>query len=150
MNFELVWFLSPICAILYQLGGTYNKLIRRVGIPSVITLASIFVKGWAWSDLLLWPAIFGVLSLPFTIGKGDVRKWYQFAWIWVLGYLLGAPCFLISFSPSSFYFALFPCVMLGITGTLSNIPKTASLFPWKFVEGITGFFMATSYCLALN
>jgi len=56
--------LSLVCGVLYMLGGTFNKAIRRFGIPLLI-LAVCSLKGFHWYYL------FGLLGfLILSIGDG--------------------------------------------------------------------------------
>ena len=135
INRELVWLLLPLVGLLSQLGGTYNKLFRRIVVPLVITLAAALFLGWTWWWPVLFLCIFGVSTLPFTLsGNSLYDKWYNWVWIWVLGYLYGLPSLFLS--KYGALYALIPMVITGIAGTLSNIKATAPYFQWKFCEFI--------------
>ena len=145
MNLELVWLICPIVGILSQLGGTFNKLYRRLGVPTVITLSALLFLGWSWWLPVLFLSIFGVTTLPFTL----CNNWFQWVWIWIAGYLLGLPCVFIS-GWNGLIYALVPCLAQGICGSLSNIPVTAKYFTWKFCEYIIWAMMAYSYAISIQ
>ena len=155
MNLELVWFIMPTIIILWQLGGTFNKLFRRLGFPIVASCAPLFYLGWSW----WWPLLFGlcflVTTLPFTLkGDGINEHWFNWIWIWILGYLYGLPSIVIGLcgghTALALLVALTPCIATGIVGTLSNVPATSKYFPWKECEGVIGFFTAIPYALLIQ
>lgn len=147
MNRELVWLMLPLVGLLSQLGGTYNKLYRRLGVPSVITLATWLFLGWSWWWPVLFLSVFAVATLPFTFkGSGLWDYWFNPIWIWILGYLYGLPSILISSSGALYAFV--PMVVCGVVGTLSNVRATSKYFPWKFCEFI--IWAAMAYCYALS
>lgn len=130
---ELAWLSMPVCALLSQIGGTWWKPARRFGIPIVLgvtlTLSGIMPIKALYAACFLCLMTF----LPITVGNGDVRKWYQFVWLWVLGYLLGLGSLLIG--PQGFILAFLPCLVYGGLATLSNLSCTRKYVPWKFFEG---------------
>lgn len=149
MNRELVWLMLPVVGFLSQIGGTYNKLFRRLGVPLIITMSSFLLFGFSWWLPALFLTIFGVACLPFTlIGDSLQASWVNWVWIWVSGYLLGLPSLFLS--DSGWLYAFVPCVVQGICGTLSNIQATAKYFQWKFCEFIIWASMAYCYALALS
>lgn len=40
--------LSPACGLLWMLGGTYDKAIRRWGVNAVLLAAAVLSSGWHW------------------------------------------------------------------------------------------------------
>jgi hypothetical protein len=144
MNSELAWLAMPLVGLLSQIGGTYNKLYRRIGVPSVITLVSFLLVGFQWWLPVLFILIFVVTTLPFTL-KGDslYSHWFNWVWIWILGYLLGLPSVLLGWKGA--LYSLVPCFTQGILGTISNIRGTAHLAQWKMVEGLVYIAMAYPY-----
>jgi len=135
----------PVCGLLSQIGGTWWKPARRIGVPITLCL-TITLAGISVPRAILSAVFLGIAAtLPFTLGKGDIRKWWQFAWIFVAGYLLGLPSALIH--PSGALLALVPCLAQGILGTLSNLPATAKFFQWKMVEGISWIAVSVPYLL---
>ena len=149
MNREVVWLLCPLVGLLSQLGGTYNKSFRRIGVPLIITVANLLFLGFSWWLPLLLISIFAVATLPFTlIGDALDKSWVNYIWIWLAGYLLGLPSLLIS--RHGWIYALVPCITQGIIGTLSNVKVTAKYFPWKFCEFIIWASMAYCYALSIS
>lgn len=148
MNKELVWLLLPIVGLLSQLGGTYNKLYRRVCVPLVITGFSSLLLGFTWWLPVLFISVFGVSTLPFTFkGSSLYDHWFNWIWIWIAGFLLGIPSILIG---GSIFSCFIPCVVQGIVGTCSNLKFTAKYFQWKFCEFIIWASMAYCYALPLS
>jgi len=149
MNPELVFFLCPVSAILWMAGGTWNKTIRRLGIPLLTMGVVTLFLGWSWWWLLL--ALFQHIAfrLPFTLVGNGVwdDPWANFSWIWASGYLQGLPCLVIASQTGlwgiAFTACLIPCVTLGAWGTVSNFDPISGAAPWKWVEGVVG--MAVSY-----
>lgn len=151
MNKELVFFLLPIVAFLWQAGGTWKKQYRRIGFPVAATLAVLLFIGFEWWLPLFAGACFAVTTLPFTfIGDGLPEHWFNWVWVWITGYILGLPAFLIGFDAEVFLMATGSMLAHGIFGTLSNIPATAKYFPWKFCEGAFGFFVAFPVALTIS
>ena len=152
MDRELVWLILPVVGLLSQLGGTFNKIIRRLGVPTIITLAYLTFLGWSWWLPVLFIAVYGVATMPFTlVGEGLGASWINYLWIWVSGYLLGLPCVLIAPTASQgLLWAIVPCLVQGIFGTLSNVKATAKYFPWKCVEFSVWASMAYCYALAIQ
>lgn len=149
MNMELVWIICPVVAFLSQMGGTFNKLYRRLGVPAIITLTATLFLGWSWWWPVLFLCVFGVATLPVTlIGDGIPSSWVNWVWLWVLGYLMGIPCLLIY--KYGYLYALISMVSFAVPVSLSNIKATAHWFPWKFVEGFTWFMMAYCYAIAIS
>lgn len=154
VNKEIIWFHVLLLAFLWMAGGTWNKNIRRIGVP--IFLCSMY---WAFFPFHWWFFIFGilqyiVLTLPFTVGDGDVRSWWQFAWIWIAGYLIGLPVLIpaVFFGKYQYGFIL-PLISFfvqGIFGTFSNLPTTRRWFPWKLVEFLIGSSIGTIHALFIT
>ena len=139
---ELAYMQVPIAALLSQIGGTWNKLFRRIAIPTLFTISSIGFLGFHWPILLLWPAFFGVASLPFTF-KGDKLSDNWFNWIWVvimgvLSWLASLPVVFIEPTVFTNYIFLGAWTLVGfsLVGILSNIKATAKFFEWKLCEAL--------------
>jgi hypothetical protein len=132
---ELAWFAMPVIAILSQIGGTWWKPARRFIAPAVLCLTLAVFGISVYRSILCGIGLSIGACLPITVGKGDVREWWQFSWLFLLGYLLGLPAAIIA--PEGFYLALFPMVIYGGLAALSNFPdkRIANLVPWKFFEG---------------
>ena len=148
MDKELLWIiLPPMWGFLWAFGGWKVKDFRRLGIP-----ISLVLVGWlysvAWFPLLLSALLLGIcLRLPFTIGGDSIKEWWQFAWLLVLGALLGACAFPLGATAISL---LVPAMAFFLAGTASNLPQTAKMFPWKWCEVIFGVSASYTFCLALS
>lgn len=58
--------LSVICGALWMLGGTYEKVIRRIGVPSAVCIFAAAILGWHL--VFVFVPIIGFAVL--TIGDG--------------------------------------------------------------------------------
>lgn len=155
INRELIWFLFPVIAILWQAGGTWNKDLRRLIIPHVLTLATILFCGFSMLTIVQFVAILTILRLPFTLFGNSIHShWFNWVWIWISGALLGLTALPLGIQLNSVVYtlvlAMIPCFVQGICGTLSNIKCTARFFKWKFVEGMIGMAFALPYCFLIN
>ena len=136
---EQVWFIVPIFGLFRMIGGTWWKFIGRFLPPIVAAAAFYFFVGWSWWILAIVGAYMILKTLPFTlIGDSVHDSWLNWVWIWVLGYLNGIACITMGIPMgmimTAVLISLVPCVVYGITGTLSNLPKTRNWFVWKLVE----------------
>lgn len=145
INKELAWFLAPIVALLSQIGGTWWKPARRLGIPIALVLTLIWLKIMLWRAITCGFCVFIGACLPITIGGDSIKKWWQFAWLFVLGYILGLSSIFLSYQ--SWLLALVPCLTFGILGTLSNHDKTAKFVPWKLFEAVSWIAVIYPYIL---
>jgi len=133
---ELAWFLCPLFSFLRIADGTWGNF-RWVTVGLMI-LSSILFKRFKWTVI---PITIGLAMLPITLGGDSVTAhWYNWLWVWVLGYLNGLWIIpLVRNISKGFLLALIPMVIYGICITLSNIPLTADIFQWKLCEGLMGF-----------
>ena len=139
---ELVYMQIPIAALLSQIGGTWQKLFRRIGIPTLFTVSSIGFLGFHWPLLLLWPAFFGLASLPFTfVGEKLSDHWFNYVWVVILGLLawaaaIGVPIYSTALFGN--YFILLGWTMVGysLPGLLSNVKVFSKFFEWKLCEAL--------------
>lgn len=152
MNSEYIWFLVPICGLLWALGGTFKKQYRRLGVPISVTLVTFLYSGWSWWLPVLFGSSFLVTTLPFTLSGNEIgNKVVNWIWIWVLGFILGLPCLMVGIMLHKVWLAallcLIPCIAQGIVGSLSNWKPTAKFFPWKFCEIVIGSAFAIPYAI---
>jgi hypothetical protein len=145
---EYVWFIVPICGLLWQIGGTFNRWYRRAGVPCVIFI-SCLLCGISWlSALSSSILLYIVTTLPLTLIGDDITKhWQNWVWIWILGLLYALPSQVLQLSLSA---ELIGCILVGSLGTLSNLPMSHRFAPWKLVEFCYGSFVAYSFCVALS
>ena len=138
---EYLWFALPLCGLLSQLGGTFKKQYRRLGIPTLLTLCFIYAQNFDLSHflwlryILVWIWLFFCSTLPFTlIGDGIPKHWFNWIWVWILGLLNGLIILVINIK--LFYLMFIPFIIYGVFISLSNIKYTARFFQWKFVEAM--------------
>lgn len=146
---ELAWFLCPLIALSNQLAGTWGSPFGWFSIVFIALFLWLYGKLKSWKGYVTL-VIFWILgTLPITlIGDSIPGFWLNWIWIWVLGYLQGLWCVL--FSRKVFLYALFPMFMYGVVITLSNLPLTAGLFPWKFCEGLMGFSLGIPFAFMIG
>lgn len=142
MNKELFWIFPFVAGIMSQVGGSGFKWLRRFGIP--VGLCFILTASGIAPHIAIMCGISvcAAAHLPFTF-FGDSLKthWFNWIWIWIAGYLLGAGTVWIS--SSGFILAFVPSCAMGVFGSLSNIRATARFFPWKLCEAV--FWVSAMY-----
>ena len=151
MTKEMIWFALPVIALLSQLGGTFKKQYRRIGIPSLLTAVYLLYYGWSWWLPLLWLSAFLPTTMPFTLlGDGVPSHWFNWVWIWIWASMYTlcpiTVCLMKGGWVGYLFSSILPIIVLGLMGTLSNVKATANLFPWKLVEG---FGIGLAYAPAL-
>lgn len=150
MNQELCWLIVPVCGLFSQIGGTWEKAFRRYGIPILMAITwSVFV-GWSWWLLLMMVIQWASFFLPITF-KGDSipnNGWFNWVWLPILGVLQSSSPNVMNHD--IWGVSVFLGCLMGLFFALSNIPKTAKYFPWKFVEIFEGAFPATVLCFAIT
>ena len=149
MNPELCWLAAPISALLWQIGGTWNKSIRRFGVPLLLSATYLVFKGFSWWLLAYLPLMLIVIRIPFTlIGDSVDENWINWPWIWVAGFLLGAPAAV--FGLEGLLYALVPMLVQGSLGTLSNLAFGREAVQWKMVEAMVGLTAAYPICMMIT
>jgi len=137
---ELVYFQVPLAGLLSQIGGTWKKQFRRIGIPTMLTISTIGFLGWNWWWILIWPVYFGFSTLPFTLPTMPENKPrpIDYVWFFTLGILawLCSIIFALATNQIQGWLILSFWTIIGysIPGVLSNIKGTASFFEWKLCE----------------
>jgi hypothetical protein len=152
---EIAWFLLGIVGIQWQVGGTWQKLARRVVAVLSICACCFFYSGFSWWLLLSLACYFGYASLPFTlIGNSVHDSWINWVWIWVSAALAGACAITVGLMTNQVLLAsllaIIPFVGLGTVWTLSNIKQTAKAFPWKLCEFLCGVLISVPVCYLLS
>ena len=155
MSKEIIWFIAPLCGLLSQIGGTWKKQFRRIGIPSLVTLTALLFCGWSWWLVALWVSMFSFTTLPFTlIGDSIHNNWFNWAWIAIYSLLMVASGIFSALAYGNLPLFLWSCLVAYIVivpcFVLSNVKATARLFPWKYVEGITYMMMVYPICQVLS
>jgi len=140
MNNEMCWLVLPIVGLLSQLGGSpyVGKWIRRYGIPIIaVATAWIFTGHFYYGFIPMALHLYGAFCLPVTL-KGDsipkhlVNQLYLPIW----GIILCSSALWLN---TSYWLVAVICgLLLAILVFLSNIPKTAKYFQWKYCEMFIG------------
>lgn len=132
-----------LCAFLYRLGGSVNKLYRRLALPALLSIIYILTHK-SWFGILILPYGFAVMTLPITLKGDNITKfWFNWAWLPILGFLIGL-------MNGSLLYALVYGIIFTIVVTLSNIKKTADIFKWDRVELFLGGFLGFLTYLVTN
>jgi|WetSurMetagenome_2_1015567.scaffolds.fasta_scaffold30411_4 hypothetical protein len=80
------WAVLPglICAFLWAVGGSGPKIVRRLGVPTVVSASMMFVS--LWLGLLILP-LWGIVSVGYGIpdkvtgDKGSALGRFYFRWL---------------------------------------------------------------------
>lgn len=150
MNLEICWFSLPLCAVLSQIGGTWWKGARRFLIPLTMLATYVIFVGWNWLLIPMALLQWGSFTLPVTL-KGDsipgggILNW---AWLPVKYTLVALPPLLLA--PHLWFVSPINGLIMTLMVILSNTPKTAKYFQWKFVEAFHGMSPAIVLCLTIT
>lgn len=150
MNLEICWFSLPLCAVLSQIGGTWWKGARRFLIPITMLVTYVTFVGWNWLLIPMALLQWGAFTLPVTI-KGDSipdAGFVGFAWLPVKYILTSLPPVLLA--PHLWFVSPINGLIMTLMVILSNTPKTAKYFQWKFVEAFHGMSPAIVLCLTIT
>lgn len=130
---NLLLIFSVLNAFFWRLTGAGCGPWRKIGWPSLVGLYGLSIHA-PWWQILLAPAIaLFAVSRPFTLIGSRIRDhWFNWIWIWILGFFLCAPMWV--YGHWTFY-AFFWC----LAATLSNVPLFSRVYVWEFVEAICGF-----------
>ncbi len=130
-----------IVGLLWRLGGwgkCFGKNPRRYGYPLVAGLYSYFIlHSSPYISLLLCLTTHLTTRLPLTYSDDDIDTVWEFCWVWISGFLIGAPAVLLH-GWHGFTLALLPMFAQGISITLSNIKQTADYLPHDACEILIG------------
>ena len=127
MSKEILWFSLVPISLLSMIGGTWWKPARRYGVPLTLCLTLTLGGIVAYKAIMASILLSIGLHFPITVGKGDIRAWWQYAWVFLLGVLLAATALVVGGS----WIAVLICGSLfGLLITISNL----KLLPWKAFE----------------
>ena len=138
LSTEMCWLVLPIVGLLSQLGGTFWKGYKRFIIPIVaVVTAWLFIGHFYWGFIPMALHLWGAFCLPVTL-KGDsipkhlVNQLYLPIW----GILLCSSALWLNIH---YWLVAVICgLLLAILVFLSNMPKTAKYFQWKYCEMFIG------------
>lgn len=146
MNNELCWLVLPVAGLLSQMGGTWWKAWRRYFIP-IIAFATlwIFTGNFYWGAIFMTLHLYGAFCLPITkFGDSIPDDWRNQIWLPIWGILL---CSSILWLHLGYWLICITSgLLLAILVLLSNTPKLAKYFQWKFVEFFEGFLPLIPLC----
>lgn len=98
--------------------------------------------GVEWYFAILTVATSQIFRLPITlISNGIPKHWFNWIWIFIVGFLFGLVPFPLSLPGAWLNGVLFAGVFGLFFGTivaLSNIKATANIFKWQYVEIVYG------------
>lgn len=145
LNPEWIWVVAFVVAVLWAIGGTGFKWVRRYVVPVIFLITSWYWLGFSLG-VILFPLSLALLArLPFTlIGDSIHEHWLNWLWIPIVLYLIGVPAAWIDLA--AFKYALVTLFFSAPLAVLSNIKLTREIFPWKLVEGVIG--IALTYPIA--
>ena len=152
---ELVWFLLPVTALLWQVGGTWKKQFRRLLIPCVFAFTLSYYLGITFWWVITAIAYFAIFALPITLIGKDVHKhWFNWVWFWIYGFILGLPAVIPGIYTNHFamslWLTLIPTVLGGMSITASNINSMKDVVVWKLVEAFMGIVVAMPICYLIQ
>jgi hypothetical protein len=155
MHKEYAWFLCPIIALTNQLAGTWGAPFGWFSLVFIALFLWMYGKLKTWQGYLTLGVWWLVGTLPITlIGDSIPGYWFNWIWLWILGGIQGLWVILFMVGNKNwwkvFVWSLFPCLAYGVVITLSNLPITADLFPWKLCEGIMGFAVAIPFAYMIG
>lgn len=130
-----------IVGLLWRWGGygkPFGKHPRRYGYPLVAGLYSFFVlHASPYNAILLALTAHLTTRLPLTLQDSDIDTAIEWAWVWIAGFLIGAPAVILH-GWNGLLYALLPMCAQGISITLSNIKQTADFLPHDACEILIG------------
>lgn len=152
---EVVWFLLPVAALMRQISGTFFKAVVRYLYPILVPLVAAYYHGFSLWLIVGAVTIFLSQILPVTlIGDSLHEHWLNWLWPFALGYIKGVAVIPIAIwlkvAKKCLFVSFIPCFVIGLAIVLSNVSATAEIFEWKFVEALSGFFMAYPACYVIR
>ena len=141
---KYLWLFEPdslitlpvMTALLFALGGSGFKFIRRLLIPALI-LASCLSQG---KNGLLAVVAVTLLSLALSKGYGDELKEdlgpYYYSTLYSIGLIYGFCLMPLAYELWHFFYCLIPSLTFGF---LTYTSQTYDFPRWKWVELATGF-----------
>lgn len=122
--------LPPLCWVLFALGGTGFKWLRRFVLPGVLGLAG-FIYG---KEILACLSVLALSCLVLCLSYGEGKSWLYRA---VIAVSYSAVLLPYGFTAWNI---IFPIVFFGLFW-LSNQKWAEKIVVWKIVEGTAGLLM---------
>lgn len=128
--------LMVVSAILWRLGGKYDKFWRRLVLPSLLACFCVLMADFRWVYPIMGVCYGLVFRLPFTLKGSDLSdSWLNWAWVSVWACLLVAPGLLYN---CDLWPAILSAGLIAVCAYLSNIKATRLIFTWDRCEYIFG------------
>lgn len=139
-DIDAVWTLAPICAVLWALGGSGIKLLRRLGVGLILCVSSLSMGLVWWMAGLETLAMFAVTSLPYGDSlKRRIGGFYYLA-LFFIGAAFGAALLPIAFLKGKWLiYGLAPIFTACAFGPFAFSSQQFGFPIWKWCEMLTGF-----------
>lgn len=140
-DYDALYTLIPICGALWALGGSGMKILRRLGVPFIISLSALSIGiQWYWSFLCM--VLFVFASLPYGSKIKEKIGVFYWPYLVLVGFLWGASLVGLAIASHEWttwllWSAICGLGFMGLTA-LSQWKKTANIVVWKFVEIAAG------------
>jgi len=137
---DAIWCLIPAVSLLWALGGSGVRFLRKLGVPVLICVSALSLGVKWWLVAVTFGSIFALHSIPY--GE-DMRKKLGLPIYWFWLYLVGA-VYSAAFLPLAFHGKHFLLYGLGVFisgGLFGGLTYTSQKFDfprWKAVEIILG------------
>lgn len=139
---EYVWFGAPIAALLRQVGGTFFKLVDRVGFPGLLLASAWTFLGWSWLWVPMAVCVWLTRLLPVTLfGDSVLANPANILYVLVLGILQAAPSVFIGIKTRQIFLSVTLSFLVGFvyfTFVFFSNVFLQYYFQWKWVEFVCG------------
>lgn len=144
---DAVWVLVPACSVLFALGGSGLKEIRRFGIPTLIGSSAISLGHNIF--ICLFSSLILMATLIAGYGDGKRREFgdYYYAFLFFLGCLYGLALFPYRYDWQGIFLSVFIGAIFSSATLLSN---TFRWFEWKLVEMAVGASIGLCACILIG
>ena len=151
LEYDAVWTLPAFTAALWALGGSGFLALRRLGVPLVIAVYSLyFGQIPIWLAALQAAALFIVSTAGYGVDIKEVLRFFYLPFLFFVGALYGAsqlPLALFFCDRASYFVGIALCAL--VFGALSVVSQKYN-FPWKWVEMAIGFSIGLQTVLILT
>lgn len=146
---ELCWMILPIAGLLSQMGGTWEKALRRYLIPIIAGTTLWYFTGWNLGIVLMVLHLYGAFCLPVTLKGNSIPKYtINKLWLPIWGILL---CSSILWLNWHYWLVSVICgLILASLVMLSNCKPTEKWFQWKFCEMFEGILALVPLCYLIT
>lgn len=137
-DYDAYYVLPLITAALGALGGSGVKLLRKFGVPLIISAAAYSVGMPLWMAAVNAGVMLGIMTIPY--GEDIREEWHMsdpvyFAWVHLVGAIYAASMIMLAVWAGQWMAYLFGSLICGIVfGTLTVGSQVIKFPPWKIVE----------------